>query len=353
MADCQLRSRIHAPGARARVQSFSTEVGSRNYDVSHLESSRSGHLPDRVGYASRPFRVRWACMECWWLPVRPVAAAVPCPPERAYPGVSYAAEVPLLLSEIDPAQNRAVDKAVGTAGFSESATYGPYESGPVASINLTSPGSGYTTAPTVTFTAPGAAPRPRLSSIRIQPVRPMGRSTRSTSMNGGATTRPLRRSTSLVASAAAVVAVRRRPRRLISTANGSAHCSGGASACYPPVVNYTPLYYLINGVAFDKTNAMTSLFAAVPGSSATPVTGNVLVRFVNAGCACTCPRLSDRRPVQRRPSRGFSLIAEDGNPLPGLPRVQSEVFMAAGKTYDVMINAPAAGGSACLSLTAN
>src|SRR5256885_8019098 len=47
------------------------------------------------------------------------------------------------------------------------------------------------------------------------------------------------------------------------------------------------------------------------------------------------------------PSRsGFSLIAEDGNPLPGVPRVQSEVFMAAGKTYDVLINVPAAGGSA-------
>jgi hypothetical protein len=43
---------------------------------------------------------------------------------------------------------------------------------------------------------------------------------------------------------------------------------------------------------------------------------------------------------------GFSLIAEDGNPLPGLPRVQSEVFMAAGKTYDVMINVPAAGSKA-------
>src|SRR5258708_5273883 len=43
---------------------------------------------------------------------------------------------------------------------------------------------------------------------------------------------------------------------------------------------------------------------------------------------------------------GFSLIAEDGNPLPGVLRVQSEVFMAAGKTYDVMINVPAAGVSA-------
>ncbi len=37
----------------------------------------------------------------------------------------------------------------------------------------------------------------------------------------------------------------------------------------------------------------------------------------------------------------MALIAEDGNPLPGIPRVQSEVFMAAGKTYDLMINATA------------
>src|SRR5205807_4185045 len=41
----------------------------------------------------------------------------------------------------------------------------------------------------------------------------------------------------------------------------------------------------------------------------------------------------------------FSLIAEDGNPLPGIPRVQSEVFLPAGKTYDVMVNVPS-GGSA-------
>src|SRR6185437_844493 len=46
------------------------------------------------------------------------------------------------------------------------------------------------------------------------------------------------------------------------------------------------------------------------------------------------------------PASGFTLIAEDGNPLPGVPRVQNEVFMAAGKTYDVMINVPAAGSTA-------
>src|SRR5207302_8886399 len=50
---------------------------------------------------------------------------------------------------------------------------------------------------------------------------------------------------------------------------------------------------------------------------------------------------------------------EDGNPLPGTPRVQSDVFMAAGKVYDVMINAPAAGAPALpvydreLSLSSN
>src|SRR5437660_2975529 len=58
-------------------------------------------------------------------------------------------------------------------------------------------------------------------------------------------------------------------------------------------------------------------------------------------------------------SAGFSLVAEDGNVLPGTPRVQSEVFLAAGKTYDVMINPPATGAPAlpvfdrALSLSTN
>ena len=34
--------------------------------------------------------------------------------------------------------------------------------------------------------------------------------------------------------------------------------------CYPPAVNYTPLYYLVNGQAFDKTNAANSLFTSIP-----------------------------------------------------------------------------------------
>src|ERR1035438_9175729 len=48
----------------------------------------------------------------------------------AYPGVTYNAEVPLEFSEIDPVQNKQVDAAVRTAGFSRSATMGTYLGGP-------------------------------------------------------------------------------------------------------------------------------------------------------------------------------------------------------------------------------
>jgi hypothetical protein len=170
----------------------------------------------------------------------------------AYPGVTYNAEVPLLLSEIDPVQNKAVDAAVNTSGFSESMVW-----------------SGL----------PGGCGNPSSSTYQ---------------------------------------------------------------QCYPPAVNYTPLYYMINGVAFNKTSAGTSLFAATPGTASSPITGSVLVRLVNAGLRMHVPSIVGSLAAPSG-APGFSLIAEDGNPLPGVPRVQSEVFMAAGKTYDVMINAPAGG----------
>ncbi len=44
-------------------------------------------------------------------------------PGHAYPAVTYNAEVPLLLSEIDPVQNNAVQAAVNTAGFSETTVW--------------------------------------------------------------------------------------------------------------------------------------------------------------------------------------------------------------------------------------
>ncbi len=91
----------------------------------------------------------------------------------AYPGaaagtcaVSYNSEIPLLFSEIDPNQNSAVQLAVGTTGFSETAVWSAQPGGcGVATVH----------------------------------------------------------------------------------------------SCYPPAVNYSPLYYLINGKAFDKNNASSSL----------------------------------------------------------------------------------------------
>jgi hypothetical protein len=185
--------------------------------------------------------------------------------------VSYNAEIPLLLSEIDPLQNSAVATAVATPGFTETMVW-----------------SGL----------PGGCGDP--SSLYYQ-------------------------------------------------------------QCYPPAVNYKPLYYLINGLPFSRSNATASLFHAAPATVAAG--GTVLVRMVNAGLRMHVPSIVGSQTgtavAPALPPAGFSLIAEDGNPLPGVSRVQSEVFMAAGKTYDVMINVPAAGSTALpifdreLSLSAN
>jgi len=119
--------------------------------------------------------------------------------------------------------------------------------------------------------------------------------------------------------------------------------------CYPPAVNYDPRYYLVNGVAFDRTKPATSKVAvSLPPLPATAPAGTiqqVLVRFVNAGLRAHVPSIVGAQTGTTKAS-GFALIAEDGNVLPGIPKVQSAVFLAAGKTYDVMINAPATGALA-------
>jgi hypothetical protein len=202
----------------------------------------------------------------------------------AYPGavagtcaVSYNSEIPLLFSEIDPNQNNAVNVAVATVGFSETAVWSGQPGGcGVATVH----------------------------------------------------------------------------------------------SCYPPAVNYSPLYYLINGKAFDKNNISSSLLTASAVTAvATGTPGSLLVRMVNAGLHMHVPSIvgSVTTPAVRPTNAtgtaaaapGFSLVAEDGNPLPGVSRIQSEVFMAAGKTYDVMIDVPAAGANALpvfdreLSLSSN
>ena len=110
--------------------------------------------------------------------------------------------------------------------------------------------------------------------------------------------------------------------------------------CYPPAVNYSPLYYLINGVAFNRTNpsaSTQSILAPVPPATSVAATsGNVLLRLVNAGLRMHVPAVV---------GANLSLLAEDGNKLPGVPKVQSEVFLAAGKTYDVTIQPVQASGN--------
>jgi hypothetical protein len=162
----------------------------------------------------------------------------------AYPGVSYDADVPLALGEIDPVQNTAVNAAVGTAGFNEL---------------------------TVWSGQPGGCGNPTSATYHT---------------------------------------------------------------CYPPVVNYSPLYYLINGIALNKDNTARSSFPVTAPAG----TGQVLVRFVNAGSHMHVPSIVGAVTGANN-IPGLALIAEDGNPLPGAPRVQGEVLLVAGKTYDVLINA--------------
>ncbi len=203
--------------------------------------------------------------------------------QAAVPAVPYNAELPLEFSEIDPVQNKEVDQAVRTSGFSETMVWSGMPTSPQGT-----PGCGY----------PG-------SSTYHQ--------------------------------------------------------------CYPPAVNYTPFYYLINGLAFDKTNPGSSLFAATAGTTtttgivtpvpATGVSGTMLVRLVNAGSRMHVPAIVGSQTIGFNGAgasatvSGFTLIAEDGNPVPDsngtavAPRVKTEVFMAAGKTYDVMVNVPANGTS--------
>jgi large repetitive protein len=102
-------------------------------------------------------------------------------------------------------------------------------------------------------------------------------------------------------------------------------CTGTLNeASYPPAVNYRPTYFLVNGQPFSNANLAGN--AIVMNDAAN--TGNVLVRFVNAGLRTHVPSIV---------GQSMSLIAEDGNVAPGSPKVQSEVLLPAGKTVDALI----------------
>ncbi len=105
-----------------------------------------------------------------------------------------------------------------------------------------------------------------------------------------------------------------------------------ASPCYPAAVNYAPTYFLINGKYFDRTapqNAEIDINGAMS-------TGNVLLRLANAG---------SRTHVPAFVGWPMALVAEDGNKAPGNPKVQNEVLLTAGKTYDAIVTPSGTGGS--------
>ncbi len=108
-------------------------------------------------------------------------------------------------------------------------------------------------------------------------------------------------------------------------------CTSIDPKAYPPAVNYAPTYFLMNGRPFDRQS-----FGGVPVATSA-VSGNILLRFANAGLRTHIPSVV---------GLDMQLIAEDGNPLPGRPKIQSEVLLPAGKTYDVLLNPPTAADKA-------
>ena len=121
--------------------------------------------------------------------------------------------------------------------------------------------------------------------------------------------------------------------------------TGSPPTCYPPAVDYTPLYFLVNGLAFSKDNQAASALS-IP---ATGSTGNVLVRYVNAGSHMHVPTVVGLNML---------LVAEDGYVLPDVAlalshgktlsakqsatpsglQVRNEVFQSAGKVFDVIVS---------------
>jgi len=126
--------------------------------------------------------------------------------------------------------------------------------------------------------------------------------------------------------------------------------AGTPATCYPPAVDYTPMYFLINGTAFSKDNRQAS---ALPVPAAA-TTGNVLVRYVNAGSHMHIPSVNGLSEL---------LVTEDayllpdvalrlgsGNTLSAVPsatgvapsglQLRNEVWQAAGKVADVIVSPP-------------
>jgi Bacterial cadherin-like domain len=210
--------------------------------------------------------------------------------------------------------------------------------GAITSSTLTTGGSGYTSAPTV---ASGPTGTGAVVTATLATTGAISAITVTKAGDGYSFTNP---PTVSVSGGAGVVAT------AVVTGGG---CGGGAHTCYPPAVDYTPLYFLINGLAFSKDNLKASALSILGLGT----TGNVLVRYVNAGSHMHVPTVD---------GLSMLLVAEDGYVLPDVAlalsapqnktltannpppttcttcavglRIQNEVFQAAGKVFDVIVS---------------
>lgn len=92
---------------------------------------------------------------------------------------------------------------------------------------------------------------------------------------------------------------------------------------YSATVDYDPKYFLVNGGATDPTAPIATVS---PGNT-------VLVRLLNAGLKSHAPQILGTH---------VEVIAEDGNLYP-YPRQHYSLLLAAGKTLDALLVAPAPG----------
>ena len=102
--------------------------------------------------------------------------------------------------------------------------------------------------------------------------------------------------------------------RCVAIADYTANMTAGM----PCTIDYSPMYFFING------EPTAELPAGNPGDVA-------LLRMANAGLHSHTPAIV---------GVDFELIAEDGNLYP-IPQVQSAALLAAGKTLDALITLPA------------
>ena len=339
------------PGQPARVQSFGTEVavgtpqtltwGNLLPGTYLLESGTHPSIQGPMGL--------YGVVVVTATPV-PATTTAAGAAGAAYAGVYYDSEIPILMGEIDSVQNAAVNTAVNTVGFSETAVLAQGNKSAVTSVSVTTAaGTGYKAGDVVNITGGGG--KGATASVGTVDATTGAILTILVSNGGsGYTSVP----TAVVNSASGTGAQVGANIANVSSGSSCVKLDGSAAVCYPPAVNYNPLYFTMNGAAFDKTNAAVSTFPALPTVASPALTGstvggNVLVRLVNAGLRMHVPSIVGS-VTGTTPTGGFTLIAEDGNLLPGVPRVQSEVFMSAGKTYDVMINGPTGANAPALPI---